>query len=200
MTVSSLGTKRASISRTSAQTGTKVLRQICVHHSAKLRVPFRFFQQRHADPADHAAKTLAVGKLWIDHAANVISADDARDAHRAEIRVHMHFCKNSAEGVGGKSLLFFARFGASLRIQSVKTCSSEAGPPDRQQSTPWLWASAFSFARNARQAARTALPTLAMVVEPPCSWAFGSAVSPSSKRTWSAGRPSASAATWVMDV
>jgi hypothetical protein len=39
-----------------------------------------------------------------------------------------------------------------------------------------------------------------MVIEPPCTGAIGMSLSPSSKRTRSTGRPSASAATWVIDV
>jgi len=54
--------------------------------------------------------------------------------------------------------------------------------------------------RRARHAASTAVPTLAIVIEPPCTGARGRTVSPSSKRTRSIGRPSVSAATWVIDV
>ena len=51
-----------------------------------------------------------------------------------------------------------------------------------------------------RQAACTALPTLAIVIEPPCTGALGSRVSPRTNFTRSIGRPSVSAATCVIDV
>ena len=51
-----------------------------------------------------------------------------------------------------------------------------------------------------RQAACTALPTLAIVIEPPCTGALGSRVSPRMNFTRSIGRPSVSAATCVIDV
>ena len=51
-----------------------------------------------------------------------------------------------------------------------------------------------------RQAACTALPTLAIVIEPPCTGALGSLVSPSMNFTRSIGSPSVSAATCVIDV
>ncbi len=62
------------------------------------------------------------------------------------------------------------------------------------------WPSAASLDLNAAQAACTADPTLAIVVEPPCSLAAGNVESPSSNRTRSTGKPSASAATWVAEV
>jgi hypothetical protein len=46
----------------------------------------------------------------------------------------------------------------------------------------------------------TADPTLAMVIEPPCSGAGGKLLSPRANRTLFMGTPSASAATWVIDV
>jgi hypothetical protein len=49
-------------------------------------------------------------------------------------------------------------------------------------------------------AACTTLPTLTMVIEPPCTGALGSPVAPSMNVTRSIGRPRASAATCVMDV
>src|SRR5437667_11899137 len=69
-------------------------------------------------------------------------------------------------------------------------------------------ASARSFApprasassRAIRQAACTALPTLAIVIEPPCTGALGKRVSPRVNFTRSIGRPSVSAATCDIDV
>jgi hypothetical protein len=54
--------------------------------------------------------------------------------------------------------------------------------------------------RTARQAAWTADPTEAMVNEPPCGGVGGKSERPSWKRTLSGGSPSASAATWVIEV
>ena len=59
---------------------------------------------------------------------------------------------------------------------------------------------ASASSRALRQAACTALPTLAMVSEPPWTGAFGSRVSPRMNFTRSIGRPSVSAATCVIDV
>src|SRR5947199_2668187 len=59
---------------------------------------------------------------------------------------------------------------------------------------------ASASSRALRQAACTALPTLAIVIEPPCTGALGSLLSPSVNLTRSIGRPSVSAATWVIDV
>ena len=59
---------------------------------------------------------------------------------------------------------------------------------------------ASASSRALRQAACTALPTLAIVIEPPCTGAFGRRVSPSVNLTRSMGRPRVSAATWVIDV
>jgi hypothetical protein len=49
--------------------------------------------------------------------------------------------------------------------------------------------------RALRQAACTALPTLAIVIDPPCTGALGSSVSPRRNFTRSIGSPSVSAAT-----
>ena len=59
---------------------------------------------------------------------------------------------------------------------------------------------ASASSRTLRQAACTALPTLAIVIEPPCTGALGSRVSPSVNFTRSIGRPRVSAATCVIDV
>ena len=59
---------------------------------------------------------------------------------------------------------------------------------------------ASASSRALRQAACTALPTLAMVIEPPCTGALGSRVSPRVNFTRSIGRPRVSAATCVIDV
>jgi hypothetical protein len=50
------------------------------------------------------------------------------------------------------------------------------------------------------QAAWMALPTLAMVIDPPCTGARGSRVSPRVNFTRSIGKPSVSAATCVIEV
>jgi len=59
---------------------------------------------------------------------------------------------------------------------------------------------ASASSRAFRQAACTALPTLAMVIEPPCTDALGSRVSPRMNLTRSIGRPRVSAATCVIEV
>ena len=76
------------------------------------------------------------------------------------------------------------------------------GWPMRRMASPRSLAPprASASSRALRQAACTALPTLAMVIEPPCTGALGSRVSPRVNFTRSIGRPSVSAATCVMDV
>jgi len=59
---------------------------------------------------------------------------------------------------------------------------------------------ASAWSRALRQAACTAVPTLAIVIEPPCTGARGSRVSPRVNFTRSIGRPSVSAATCVIEV
>ena len=54
--------------------------------------------------------------------------------------------------------------------------------------------------RRTWQACRTAAPTDETVNEPPCKGAVGSEESPSTKVTSATGRPTASAAIWVMTV
>ena len=61
-------------------------------------------------------------------------------------------------------------------------------------------ARASASSRALRHAACTALPTLAIVIEPPCTGALGSRVSPRMNFTRSIGRPRVSAATCVIDV
>ena len=87
--------------------------------------------------------------------------------------------------------------GPDTQPSAVESWSGLA--PAKGESLP-ARAAASNFSRAAAQAASTALPTLAAVCEPPETGVFGMAVSPSSKRTFSTGRPSASAATCVMTV
>ena len=58
----------------------------------------------------------------------------------------------------------------------------------------------ISLSRNEFDATKTAEPTLAIVLEPECDGALGKALSPKENRTRCNGRPSASAATCVIDV
>lgn len=58
----------------------------------------------------------------------------------------------------------------------------------------------MNLSRSMFPAMCTADPTLAIVIEPPCRGAGGKVLSPSTNRTRDIGTPSASAATWVMDV
>ncbi len=56
------------------------------------------------------------------------------------------------------------------------------------------------WSRSARAAAATAGATLAAVIDPAARGDSGKSLSPISKRTWSTGTPSISAATWLMTV
>src|SRR5204862_136782 len=76
------------------------------------------------------------------------------------------------------------------RPPPAATCSGFA-PFSGEASSPLARASTLSRAASA--ASWTAEPTLAMVIDPPWTGALGRRESPSSKRTLSAGRPSASA-------
>jgi hypothetical protein len=58
----------------------------------------------------------------------------------------------------------------------------------------------ISLSRKIFAALDTAEPTLAMVRDPECGGALGKRLSPNANRTLIAGRPSASAATCVIDV
>ena len=80
---------------------------------------------------------------------------------------------------------------ATLTASAAALCSGERASP-RASSSTW--------SRTAAAAPCTAGPTLATVIEPPSTGARGKSESPSSKRTFVAGRPSASAAIWVMAV
>jgi hypothetical protein len=58
----------------------------------------------------------------------------------------------------------------------------------------------MSLSRNEFDATKTAEPTLAIVRDPECDGALGKVLSPKENRTRCSGRPSASAATRVIDV
>ena len=75
--------------------------------------------------------------------------------------------------------------------EAVRPCRGEAGS---------AIASWIAWSRAIRPASFTADPVLAAVCDPPETGVSGISVSPSSKRTRSGGRPSASAAICVMIV
>ena len=83
---------------------------------------------------------------------------------------------------------------------SASAVASMWPSPRRRNASAYAAPSAPSSPRTVSQAARTAQPTLAIVIEPPWTGAFGMSVSPSSKRTRCSGRSSASAATCVIAV
>src|SRR5437773_251498 len=80
------------------------------------------------------------------------------------------------------------------------SADASIGRPRRRMASVMSLAPARASAssRALRQAACTALPTLAIVMEPPCTGALGSLVSPSMNFTRSIGRPRVSAATCVI--
>ena len=83
------------------------------------------------------------------------------------------------------------RLVSSPGLASASACTLCSPMPRHQRdhalhiaaARPSAPANPASFWRNAWHAATTALPTLANVVEPPCTGAFGMSVSPSSKST-----------------
>jgi hypothetical protein len=112
----------------------------------------------------------------------------------------------ASASISGSSWRARISAGVSPRVGSARSAmrpSAKATSPASAPWSGWPWsprASPSSFARARTAADCTALPTLAMVIEPPWTGAFGKSVSPSSNRTRSTGRPSVSAATCVMAV
>ena len=136
----------------------------------EVRIPFRLLQQCHADAADHAADALAASDLRIDHCADVVGADDTRHPYDAERRVDHHLHEDRPEGGAGVGLGFVARSGLPLGLQLFDAKATHEGD-------------IVTIAAELRPqiAETTALPTLASVIDPPCTGAFGMSVSPSSK-------------------
>ena len=146
------------------------------------------------------------------------------DAHRAEVGVDAHLDELRAEGVHRELLALLARLRLVRHLDGILAVTPEdvgvclvraASAASTSRPSPALtWSAVAPFkgeassavtrfstsARAATAASWTAEPTLATVIEPPSTGAGGSRESPSSNRTWPAGRPSASAAICVITV
>src|SRR5947209_12171447 len=87
----------------------RVFGEVGVRHPPVAGVYHRMLHERHADPADHAADSLAARRLRVDDASGPVGADDAPYARLTEIRIDRDLHEHGTEGVLGESLVLLTR-------------------------------------------------------------------------------------------
>jgi hypothetical protein len=70
---------------------------------------------------------LAAGDLWVNYPADVVRSDDARDTHRAEVGIDLHFSKHGSEGIGREFFLFLPGRGLAGGLDKIASHVPEQG-------------------------------------------------------------------------
>jgi len=76
-------------------------------------------------PPHHPADALAASDLRVDHAADVVGADEPGHAHGAQRRVHAHLRKHRAEGPARVLLALVAGLGRCGRLEPVEAAAAD---------------------------------------------------------------------------